>query len=411
MWIILHNGIPINSIHPQTTRRKSMVNLLPTVLIGGPPHAGKSVLFYQITQALRERNIPHHAIRACPDGEGNWYHEANPETVSTICRKLTEWPAEFVNRMCEDLEHRCLPFLVDVGGRPKSAEMNLFRLCTHSILLLRADKPADTQLWQHMVEESNLLPLALLSSQQAGNSVIHALSPMLEGTFTGLERHLANAGHGPLFNELVERIAALFRSYTPQKSHFEHAPTELALDLNIALQSFTTASTRWEPAMLLPFLTSLPAQTPLSVYGIGPNWLYAALSAYEDQQPFYLFDPKLPFGWIQPARVYLGIEQSPEIHIEQLKTNQAFTILKITFPNDRIAYFQPDPLAFPPLPLEQGVIIDGRVPYWLLTALVRLYKEAGITWIATYYPQLEKAVVVYSRVPTHILGDLVPMPA
>ena len=61
-----------------------MVHAFPAVLIGGPPCAGKSVLFYQITQALRECHVPHHAIRACPDGEGNWYHEGDPDMVSTI---------------------------------------------------------------------------------------------------------------------------------------------------------------------------------------------------------------------------------------------------------------------------------------------------------------------------------------
>ncbi|GCF10230.1 hypothetical protein KDI_37940 [Dictyobacter arantiisoli] len=38
------------------------MNPLPAILIGGPPHAGKSVLFYSLTHALRERNIPHHVI-------------------------------------------------------------------------------------------------------------------------------------------------------------------------------------------------------------------------------------------------------------------------------------------------------------------------------------------------------------
>jgi len=387
-----------------------MVNLFPAVLIGGPPYAGKSVLFYQITQALRERGVPHHAIRACPDGEGNWYHEGSPDTVSTIRVKLTTpWPPEFVQRICEDLQHRCLPFLVDVGGRPQPSDINLFRLCTRSILLLRADQPDSAQLWQQMVEESNLLPLARLSSQQTGDSAITALSPVLEGIITGLERHVAKAGHGPLFDELVERIVALFNSDGPhdqKKAHLKQAPTELVLDLEDALRTFTTSSTHWEPEMLQPFLASLPAQTPLSVYGVGPIWLYAALAAYEDPQPFYLFDPKI--GWIQPARVYLGTEQSTEICIKpETRSDQDFTVLKITFPRDRIDYFQPDPLAFPPISPEQGLVIDGRVPNWLLTALVRLYKEAGVPWIAPFYVPLNKAVVAYSCVERYQPGNLI----
>ena len=297
-----------------------MVNLLPAVLVGGPPHAGKSVMFYHLSQALRERNIDHHAIRACPDGEGNWFHEGDPTLVNNIRLKLTgEWPAEFVQRMCQDLDHRCLPFLIDMGGHPRDSQISLFRLCTHSILLLRSDLPEYTELWERLVAEGNLLPLARLISQQAGISTITCSSPLLEGTLTGLDRHAPDAGKGDLFDALVDRVAALFSSYNPQdltKISLEQAPTEIVLNLNEALSTFTTTSKRWEIGMLQPFLESLPAQTPLSIYGIAPSWLYAALAAYGDPQLLYLFDPKI--GWLQPAQVSLGEARSPEIHIENL---------------------------------------------------------------------------------------------
>src|SRR5579859_8086129 len=125
-----------------------MVNQLPTlpaVLIGGPPHAGKSILFYSLTHALRERGIRHHAIRACPDGEGNWTQESDEKTVSQI-RIKGDWSDDFVKRVCSDLEHRCLPLLVDMGGHPKESQTCILRQCTHSLLLLRADRDDYTQL-------------------------------------------------------------------------------------------------------------------------------------------------------------------------------------------------------------------------------------------------------------------------
>lgn len=129
-----------------------MVNPLPAILIGGPPHAGKSVLFYSITHALRERGIRHHAMRACPDGEGNWSQESDAQTVSQIRIPIRgEWPESFVKRICLDLEHRCLPFLVDMGGRPKASQACILRQCTHSVLLLRADREDDTRLWLRLV--------------------------------------------------------------------------------------------------------------------------------------------------------------------------------------------------------------------------------------------------------------------
>lgn len=386
-----------------------MVNLLPAVLVGGPPHAGKSVLFYQLTQALRDLGVPHHAIRACPDGEGNWFHEGDPDTVSEIrVRPSGEWPAAFVQRISQDLEHRCLPLLVDMGGKPKPSQEILFRFCTHSILLLRADKPEATQHWERLVTENNLLPLARFFSQEEGEATITSHSAVLEGTLTGLRRH-AVVERSPAFEELVQRVATLFNSYdvaNKEQIYFRQAPTEIVLDLKQALQTLTPSSNRWEPGMLAPFLKSVPPQTPLSVYGVGPNWLYAALAAYEEQQPFYLFDPKL--GWIQPVRVSIGTEQSPEIHIEKISGENA-TTLKIAFLSDRLEYFQPDPLAFPSVSTEHGLIINGRVPFWLLTALTRLYREAGVPWIAPFYVQTNTAIVAYSRLDMYKPGDSLPI--
>ncbi len=388
-----------------------MVNLLPAVLLGGPPHAGKSVLLYNLTHALQERGVRHHAMRACPDGEGNWSQEGDPETVSKV-RIKGYWSSEFIKRISFNLEHRCLPFLVDMGGRPQAAELPLLRQCTHSVLLLRADKPDYTQLWRHMGIEANLLPLAELTSQQNGTSTITSHSTLLTGTITGLERQANTVREDPVFMGLVKRIAALFNSYAPhnlERTAHEQAPTEL-IDLPTELHTYTTTSIWWEPEMLVPFLERIPEQTSLSIHGKGPNWLYAALASHAGRQPLYLFDPKLPFGWVQPVRVFFGSEQSPEVRIEQ-HSHADVTVLSITFPLKRLEYLQPDPLAFPPVPSEKGLIIDGPLPFWLTTALVRLYKEAGVAWIALYYPQRNRAVVAYSRVETHRLGEFVSLPA
>ena len=396
-----------------------MVNLLPAVVIGGPPHAGKSVLFYSLTKALREGGIPHHAIRACPDGEGNWTQESDAETVSQIRIKIEgDWPDDYVKRICLDLEHRCLPLLVDVGGKPKESQMCILRQCRHSLLLLRADQPDYTRLWQGWTAESNLLPLAQIYSQLEGTSTITDQTPFLEGRLTGLERHNTTLIKGPLFDALVERIATLFNSYSPkelEKAFFEQAPTELVIDLYASLKALAPSSTRWEPEMLEPFLASLPGHTPMSVYGAGPLWVYGAVAAHSDQEAFYQFDPRLPLGWIRPLPLSISTdsthstEQFPEMLV-QPGAYQEVTVLSIQIPSKHLNYFQPEPLPFPPVRTDAGLIIDGITPAWLLTSLVRLYQAAGVAWIAVYYPPRKKAIVVYSRVETQKPGDLVVMP-
>ncbi len=173
--------------------------------------------------------------------EGNWTQESDAETVSQIRIKIEgDWPDDYVKRICLDLEHRCLPLLVDVGGKPKESQMCILRQCTHSLLLLRADQPDYTRLWQGWTAESNLLPLAQIYSQLEGTSTITAQTPILEGTLTGLERNNTTLLTGQLFEALVERIATLFNSYSPQeleKAFFEQAPTELVIDLYASLQT------------------------------------------------------------------------------------------------------------------------------------------------------------------------------
>src|SRR5438270_3441304 len=213
-----------------------MVNLLPAILIGGPPNAGKSVLFDSLTTALQQRGVRHHAIRACPDGEGNWYQEIqqqlDPESIRLI-RIKKEWTASFVQGICRDLERRHLPLLVDMGGRPKEWQMCILQACTHSLLLLRPDEPESADAWRELVKKASLLPLAELHSERNGIAAITSETPIIQGTLTGLERGIP--AQGPLFDALVERIAALFTSYSLEEleqAKLAVAPTELTVNLN-----------------------------------------------------------------------------------------------------------------------------------------------------------------------------------
>lgn len=394
---------------------------LPAVLIGGPPNAGKSVLLYNLTQALYEHKVRHHIIRACPDGEGNYFQEGHPVTVSTLRENNKRaWSSDFIRKISYNLEHRCLPFLVDMGGNPRVTDIPLFQQCTHAVLLLRADKPDSTQLWEHMVKEAKLCTLAQLFSEQYGISSVTNHDPFLTGNITGLERQSQAVRQDPVFNALLKIIAKLFTELSENREHasLALAPTKTVLNLPDELRAFTTTSINWQPEMLAPFLQNVPQHTPLAVHGRGPGWLYAALMAHAEQQAFHQFDPKLPFGWIEPVQVTIGeISEgtSDEIAIEK-RSQDDITVLSIAFPSGRIDYLQPEPLAFPSVPPAHGLILDGPLPQWLLTAIVRLYQQAGVTWIAPHYAQQnvheqrKTAIVVYSRTPTHRIGELIDLP-
>lgn len=386
-----------------------MLNHLPAIVIGGPAHAGKSVLFHTLTQMLRRLNVPHHAIRACPDGEGNWSQESDEETVSLI-RVKGQWSDEFVERVCLDLEHRRLPMLVDIGGHPTQTQARIFDQCTHSILLTREDRPDDTQRWQRLLEEHGVLPLAQLVSALNGASTLTAQTPTVEGTITGLLRNAPSSG-SPVLSALVQRIVTLFRTYSSQQLEelfFEQAPAEV-INLNIVLLSIDAAAIEWKPSMLVPLLAYLPAQSALSAYGVAPHWVYGALAAYVYPEPFYQFDPRIPMGWIQPLALATGSEYSSELSISLRSLNDDAVILTTHIHKKHLNYFQPESLMFPTIPSEKGIIIDGALPSWFVTGLVRLYWSQNIPWLACYQPQLRGAVVIASQVANRSLGALIPL--
>lgn len=391
-----------------------MVNLLPAVLIGGPPNAGKSVLVYSLTKTLYERGIKHHIMRACPDGEGNWFQqihrELDHETIRLIrVASKVDWTPAFVEGMCRDLDGRHSPMLVDMGGRPREWQTCILQNCTHSVLLLRNDDDESTHFWQQLVRSTDLLPLAELQSIQYGSSVLLPETPVIQGTLAGLER--GTLAYGQVFDALVERIAALFSTYSLaelEQTQLQNAPTDLAIHLPQLLRTFDPLAEEWKPEMLRSLADELPVHTPMAIYGRGPGWLYAALAAQVGEQLFYQFDPRI--GWIVPPTLELSSQSAPEAIVVRLDNGQNEQVLSVRLTNEYLDYLQAEGLPFPPVATERGLIINGKMPLWLLTALVRLYSKVGVPWIACYQPQIKGAAVVYSRTNELSIGDVIAMP-
>ncbi len=387
------------------------MNQLPAIIIGGPPHAGKSVLFHALTKALRECGIAHHTVRANPDGEGNWSQEVDETTVKRL-RVKAEWSDEFTLGSSRDIEHRLLPMLIDMGGKPKDAQNTIFQQCTHALLLLHQNDPQTATFWHALAEENHLQLFALLYSERQGDSVITQTSPVIQGTITHLERH--QPVQGQLFDLLVERIVALFSSSLPgdpDKIYLDNAPTKPAIHVERTLPMLFPNTKEWEPAMLPTLLVQLSSDDMLSVYGKGPHWLYSALAAWTTPQPFYQFDPRFDMlnGWLQPPSLHFGTSASPDIQFKAQEYADAI-ILTVDIRTKHLDYFQADSFACPPLSTTRGLIIDGQIPSWLSTALVRLYMQQELPWIACHYPPLHGAVIVQSRIDSRSIGDLFPMP-
>ncbi len=378
------------------------MELFPAVLIGGPPNSGKSVLTANLTQALRRRGVQHYVLRACPDGEGDWTHTADQERVRTIIVPRA-WTPAFVDHVCRDLKGRHLPLIVDVGGRPRPWQEPIFDHCTHAILLTPDE--ASRLTWLDLIARHGLPCLADLRSALKGEARLEAERPVLRGTLVGLEWGVQL--HNPLFEALTGRLAQLF-AYDAQllrQTHLRLAPVETTVDLDRLARTLGVPhhgrQAAWGPRHLPIVLDYLPEATPLGLYGRGPNWLYAALALHAYPQPVYQFDVRL--GWVQPPALRHAMPRAGTPLQATVTQSTGGLHLEFTLPAGYLDYGQAEGLAVPPVPPGRGLILSGKLPHWLLTALAVAYRAAP--WLAIYQPQQgNRAVVIHSRVATPTVG-------
>jgi CRISPR-associated protein Csx3 len=82
------------------------------------------------------------------------------------------------------------------------------------------------------------------------------------------------------------------------------------------------------------------------------------------------------------------------------------TRLELALAGDYLDYGEAEGLALPPLPPGKGVVLSGKLPLWLWTALVRAYRDAP--WVAVFQSPLgDRAVVVASQDESVPVGGLV----
>ncbi|MCD6289624.1 MAG: hypothetical protein J7M34_03905 [Anaerolineae bacterium] len=377
---------------------------LPAVMIGGPPHAGKSTLAYHLSQALRERGVDHYVLRSAPDGEGDWSYQADSSLVRAIRVKGT-FAREWVDRMCRDVAHRHLPLIVDVGGLPNTAQERIFDHCTHAVILSRnAGTRAD---WLALVERHNLLLIADLRSELRGQDAIESTSPVLRGIIAGLDRY--HPALGMTFQALVDRLAELFAydRWELRRLHLQQAPpgAEIVVEVERMAAAIGADPTHWRPEDLAAVLSYLPARTPLALYGRGTAWLYAAIACHAGDADLYQFDPRL--GWVRSPDLALASPPRDSPLQTEVSLMDEYVRMEFVLPHHYVDYMEHEFLVMPPARDDRGVVLSGKLPLWLWTALARAYRQ--VPWVAVYSPQYGGAIVVCACDGSRSLGTVIPI--
>jgi len=381
------------------------MSILPAILIGGPPHSGKSVLTYCLSQALRRAKVDHYVIRAFPDGEGDWANQIDQGLVRRIRVKGTMTTA-WADRIKADIRRRHLPLLVDVGGLPRAWQETIFALCTGAILL--TPDQASLKTWQQIMQRQGVPVLAELRSQLTGQARLQSREPILRGVITGLER--GQTTQDQTFSALLDllRIHLYYPADVLRRRHVAQAPAGSTVLELAALAETLAIGPKWQPEHLADLLDYFSTHTPLGLYDRGPNWLYAALALHTFPAPFYQFDPRL--GWVEPPQLQAGPVPANSPLQVTVHPQAGYHQLDLAISDDHLDFAEAGALILPNLPPEQGLILNARVPHWLTTAIVRHY--AALPWLAVHQPPLAakpSAVVVASQTGQPQIGTLQPV--
>lgn len=216
---------------------------------------------------------------------------------------------------------------------------------------------------------------------------------------------------GPSFDELVNWLARLFgySAVELRAHHFSQAPTELVIDLPALGKTLDALDARgdWVPSALGRVVQYLPTGRPFAVYARAPNWLYAALALCAFPQPFFQFDARL--GWIRPPNLRTGSTASrAPLQIRQHQTSQHVRLEFVL--NVYLDYLDASKVTLPQIDLTRGIVLSGRLPLWMYSALALAYRNAA--WLAVYQPTMQNhAVVISSRLAGLSPGSLVELDA
>jgi len=269
----------------------------------------------------------------------------------------------------------------------------------------------DFQIWRSYIERDKLELLAEIFSQKLGESA----GSGSEGPMTTLKP--GDLRYNIEFGALVERIREIFSRYTPEQLeqwHLSQVPLESIVNLPKRLATLAPENddNAWTPRVLQPLLASLSEQAAFSIYGRGPAWLYGALALHAGTRPFQQFDARI--GWVTPPSLQAAATAdqatSSNLSIEEPFVSDDIYAIALYPTYNYLDFRVADQLVFPePLP-QRGVIVSGKLPLWLFTALARFYAQRDVPWIALNDARDNKAIVIYSQVATHPLGKRLPMP-
>lgn len=385
------------------------------IVVGGPPHSGKSVFIEALTKNLDKGDT--FAFSACPDGEGPWLqrHYDDPEVVKW--RQKGQFTPEFVDRAKRVVDEWEGPLmLVDIGGRTSEENAQIVEGATHAIVL--AGDLSKVNEWKDFFKSHGVEVMAVLHSHYHGatDQIVdkdeREANPELRlGRLTASVHHLERgepAEDRLTIKEVAASIHELVASNTAyQEAHESGETNHFVLDLpsflgelpgetvEKTLPSGKVVHNRQLQRAALPMLyeqvdKSFIANQPVWLDGPINSWEAIALAAAFDETDNPDIRMRGPDGYIQLQKlpqegegdtVEWQVSQTGEMNGRPIVTVHANVSASTRLVN-------PEEMAsmhIPEVPKGAIVIVSTAGPNWLRSSIALGYKDHASA-IAAFQP-------------------------
>lgn len=404
------------------------------VVVGGPPHSGKSVFIEALTKNLDKADT--FAFSACPDGEGPWLqrHYDDPEVVKW--RQKGQFTPEFVDRAKTVVKEWEGPLmLVDIGGRTSEENAQIVEGATHAIVL--AGDLSKVSEWQDFFKSHGVEVMAVLHSHYHGNTdqIVNKdereANPELRfSRLTASVHHLERgepAEDRLTIKEVAASIHALVENNTAyQEAHESGETSHFVVDLpsflgelpsqeiEKTLPNGKVVRNRQLQRAALPLLYEKVDKSFIT----QPAWLDGPINSWEAIALASAFtetdNPDIrmrgPDGYIKlEALPQQGEGDTVEWQVSQtgeMNGRQIITVHANVSASTRLV--KPEELAtmhIPEVPEDAIVIVSTAGPNWLRSSIALGYKDHASA-IAAFQPG-EGSTIAWSKDPKTPLGIVI----
>lgn len=381
------------------------------IVIGGPPHSGKSVFIEALTQNLDKDNT--FSFSAAPDGEGPWLqrHYDDPEVVKF--RQKGKFTPEFVadrKKKIHDWEGPLM--IIDVGGRTSEENAQMIKGATHAIIL--AGDLSKVAEWRNFFEENNIEVIAKLHSHYQGDHDVqrpmepeksHIVSSVhhLERGESAVDRETIKQVAG-LISGLVEGNVAYKEAHESENANpFEVFIPEVFKDLpNETIErTITTRDGQQKQVQNKQILRSaIPRIYEKALdFGGRPAWLNGPVNSWEAIALALAFedagssDVRLrgPDGYIPVKKLPEAEELDTKWWVEpqqqgEMEGKPIYVVHNTAHvSNNPISPADLETMVVPQLPENAVVVISTQGPNWLRASIASGYK-GKVAGIAAFQP-------------------------